>query len=117
MSDERVEIYRLRTSQGTANSASGHWEYYEDLARFTDDLLEALIEAEGRNGYRGGKERSLWLSCRAWLTEILKKDTDGYGTNRVIGAEHLVDGVWVDVEPKLTPPDVRVTIRGEIHYG
>ena len=101
-----VEIYRLRLSKGTASSGSGHWEYYEDFERLERDLLEAAIEAHGRDHDR--RALGLWLACRAWLEHVFRKDPSDYGVRRVVAVERLHDDEWVEMRWTLQPPSIQI---------
>lgn len=97
-----VQVYRLRLSRGTRSSHVGDWTIYEDFAEFERRLLEAMVEAGSRHENRD--DRSRWI-LQAWRSAKGLKDED-FGLNKVIGAERLVDGEWVDMKPTLIPPRV-----------
>lgn len=116
-----TDIYRLKLSRGHGSSHAPDWRLYEDRDRFLLDLTEAMIEAAGRSTpYRPQygadaraiyeRNRATWLACAAWVKNVFKRDPSGYGIRKVIGAEKLIDGEWVDIKPTLVPPHVTVEI-------
>jgi hypothetical protein len=101
---EPVSLYRLHTARRNGNASTGNVEHYESRERFEEDLLLALIEATAADtDYR--RSRLTWRGCRAWLEHVLKRD-GGWQAERVVAAQHLVDGQWVDLAPVLVPPHV-----------
>lgn len=99
---EPVTIYRLKLRRGRGGSSSPDWRLYEDEKDFNDALLEALIEAQASNpdNYR----QSAYRPCMYWVRHILRREDDCRPVARVISAEKLEDGRWVDVNPRLLPP-------------
>lgn len=93
-------VYRLCLSMGGPNSGWGNWTLYEDRKEFEERLLDALIEAAARN--RRKRSRACWT----WFKAKFGKEPEYIGVEKVIAAEALIDGEWVDMEPRLVPPSV-----------
>lgn len=100
-----TEIYRLRLSKGTSNSHVPDWRLYENRAEFERDLLESMLEVESRN-HRSRLTDSEHWAVRIWHRLRGTGNDDGFGINKIIGAEQLIDDEWVDLRPRLVPPKI-----------
>lgn len=98
---DKVEVYRLKLRRGTTSNWPD-WRLYESKGDFESDLLEALIE-EAANYHN----RSPFVgACRAWIEHMFNRDRNYRAVVRVIGAEQLIDGEWVELKPRLVPPSL-----------
>lgn len=110
MSDEMkpVEVYRLKLARGnqSGSGSGGDWRLYESRKEFEADLLCALIEAAAH-----GTNRDRSWPARWWLQHKLRKGEDvphaEWTTSRVVAAERLVSGEWVDLGASLIEPSIR----------
>lgn len=101
-----VEIYRLRVARGNHSAGGGNWTLYENRQDFEAAVFGALVE-EATNVKEGTPERR---RARLWLEKVLRGGKDvglhEWTTQKVVAAEKLVNGQWVDLGARLVPPSV-----------
>lgn len=94
-----AELYRLHVVRRTGSKV----KLYERPEDFEADLFDALLDA-------ATEKAAHWYSLRtisAWIRYRRGEDADyGKRVQRVIAAQQLIDGDWVDLKPHLVPPSI-----------
>lgn len=94
-----AELYRLHVVRRNGSTV----KLYESPERFEADLFDALLDA-------ATGEKAHWYSLRtisAWIRYRRGENADyGKRVERVVAAQQLIDGDWVDLKPRLVPPSI-----------
>lgn len=96
-----TEVYRLRLARTSGAASWGDVDYFEDRERFQARLFDAMLQAEVHDARRMDLRTRL---LSVWQNRPGTDRDEPVKITRVIAAEKLVDGEWVDLEPVLIPP-------------